>query len=33
MTDAFKATSQLRDWAARIDEHVVEHFLVLEKYA
>ena len=31
--DAIKRTTALRKFAVRIDEHVVAHFLVLEKYA
>jgi hypothetical protein len=30
---AIKKTAKLRTWAARIDEHVGKHFLVLAKYA
>jgi hypothetical protein len=31
--DAIKTTTALRKWAVRIDEYVVQHFFVLEKYA
>lgn len=31
--DAIKKTTELRDWASRIDEHIGNHFLVLAKYA
>jgi len=28
-----KKTDALRKWAAKIDRHIAEHFLVLAKYA
>jgi hypothetical protein len=33
MTDSLKAASGLQAWAAKIDQHIVEHFLVLERFA